>query len=76
MPRKIEPEIVDRPRAYIGNVLVVCCPPGTVIFDLLTERPLGVVMDRHPVINGQTCYLSTDDYEAAKRALPPGPTIQ
>lgn len=56
--------------ALIDEVLCVSVEPGTPIFDLITEKLLGHVSDGHPVINGSTCYLSTDDYEAAKRALP------
>lgn len=70
--------IVVRPMAMIGKLLCVSCEPGTKIFDISTEPEtlLGIVMDRHPVINhkAHTVYLSTDDYRAAKAALPAGDT--
>lgn len=71
---KNKPEVVERPMAMIGNVLAVCVEPGTKIFDL-AENLLGIVEDRKPVVNhpAKTVYLSTNDYEAAKRALPPRP---
>ncbi len=59
-----------RRMARIGNVLAVAMPQGTQVFDPVTGAYLGVVSDRNPVINGQTCYLSDNDYDAAKRALP------
>ena len=72
---KKKPEVIARPQAMIGNVLAVCVEPGTKIFDINTEELLGVVADRLPVVNhpAKTVYLSTNDYEAAKRALPPPP---
>lgn len=70
---KKEPEVKLRRQAMIGNILVVEVEPGTKVFDALTEKLLGVVEDRKPVYNGKTTYLSTNDYEAAKRALPAAP---
>lgn len=55
------------------ELLIVSCEPGTTIFDNETDKPLGIVMNRHPVINGRTAYLSTDDYNAAKAAIPARP---
>lgn len=66
---KKEDEVVFRPRAMIGNVMAVCVPQGTPIFNLAGEM-LGYVADRKPVVNGDTVYLSTNDYNAAKKALP------
>lgn len=68
-----EPEVKERRQAMIGNVHVVEVEPGTKVFDFLTEKLLGIVEDRKPVINGKTAYISTNDYEAAKRALPAAP---
>jgi hypothetical protein len=67
--------IKARPMAMIGKVLCVCVEPGTQIFDLYSGDLLGTVGDREPVINqpANTAYLSTNDYEAAKRALPAAP---
>lgn len=69
--------IKARPMAMIGKVLAVCVEPGTKIFDLYTNELLGIVGNREPVYNlpAKTVYLSTDDYEAAKRALPPAPKV-
>lgn len=64
--------IKQRNIAMIGKVLCVEVEQGTKIFDA-TEKLLGVVRDRHPVINGETCYLSVNDYQAAKAALPKPP---
>lgn len=69
---KKEPEIIQRPMAMIGKVLAVSCPQGTPIFDL-GGNLLGHVADRKPVYNGNTVYLSTNDYNAAKAALPAAP---
>lgn len=71
---KKKPEVVERQQAMIGKVLAVCVEPGTKIFDM-SETLLGIVEDRKPVYNlpAKTVYLSTNDYEAAKRALPPRP---
>lgn len=69
-----EPEIKQRRMAMIGKVAAVSVEPGTKIFDLEGEKLLGIVMDRCPVINGQTVYLSTDDWDAARDALPGAPT--
>lgn len=73
---KKKPEVVERPQAMIGNMLAVCVEPGTKIFDM-AEQLLGVVEDRKPVVNhpAKTVYLSTNDYEAAKRVLPPRPKV-
>lgn len=57
--------IVKRPMAMMGKILLVSCPPGTPICDI-NGKMLGFVDNRKPVINGDTCYLSTDDYKAAK----------
>jgi hypothetical protein len=67
-----EPEVKARRQAMIGEILCVQCDPGDKIFDLYTEKLLGIVMDRHPVINypAKTCYLSTNDFLAAEAALP------
>lgn len=72
MGKKNKPEVAARRQAMIGNVLAVCVEPGTKIFDM-AEQLLGIVEDRKPVVNhpAKTVYLSTNDYEAAKRALPP-----
>lgn len=71
-----KPEVVERDMAMIGNVLAVSVEPGTKIFDM-TETLLGIVEDRKPVYNlpASTVYLSTNDYEAAKRALPAAPKV-
>ena len=72
-----EGKVVKRRQAMIGEVLCVEVPPGEKIFDLITERLLGIVMNGAPVIVGQTCYLSTDDFRAAEAVLPkPGRTLQ
>lgn len=64
-------EIKPRKMAMIDDkVLAVSIPPGEKIFDSVTGKLLGIVMDGKPVINGNTCYLSTNDYETAKRAIP------
>ena len=69
-----KPEVVQRDMAMIGKVLAVSVEPGTKIFDM-GENLLGIVEDRKPVINGQTAYLSTNDYQAAKRALTAPPAV-
>lgn len=68
--------VVARQQAMIGKVLAVCVEPGTKIFDM-GEQLLGIVEDRKPVYNlpASTVYLSTNDYEAAKRALPAPPKV-
>lgn len=73
--KKKEPEVVARRMAYVGKVLLVEIPQGEKVFDILTGALLGTVEDRKPVINGNTCYISPNDYEAAKRALPAAPKI-
>lgn len=70
---KKQPAVKERRQAMIGNILVVEVEPGSKIFDVVTEKLLGIVEDRKPVVNGMTTYLSTNDYEAAKRALPAAP---
>lgn len=64
--------IKGRDMAMIGKILAVSVEPGTQIFDLETGNRLGIVADRMPVANHRTStvYLSTNDYQAAKRALP------
>ena len=66
--------IIIRPMAMIGKLLVIGCNPGDKIFDTSVEpeKLLGIVMDRIPVVNhkANTVYLSMDDYRAAKAALP------
>lgn len=68
-------KIVERRRALIGDVQLVSVPPGEKIFDLSRKLPrlLGTVQNGRPIINGQTCYLSTDDFNRAKDALPARP---
>ena len=67
-------EVKARRQAMIDDVLCVQVEPGTKIFDLSVtpEKLLGVVGNGLPVINhkANTCYLSTDDFNAAERALP------
>jgi hypothetical protein len=62
--------VVQRPTAFFGGVMLVSVPPGEKIFDLSGSQPklLGVVGNGLPVVNedAKTCYLSTDDYNAAK----------
>lgn len=52
------------------ELLVVQMDRGDKVFDTLVNPPklLGVVDDKHPVINGETVYLSHDDFEAAVQA--------
>lgn len=73
---KVDNDIIVRPMAMIGKVLVVMCQPGDKIFDLSEEpeKLLGIVMTGRPVVNhkASTVYLSPDDYRAAKAALPAG----
>lgn len=64
--------IHQRNMAMIGKVLCVEVEQGTKIFDA-NEKLLGIVSDRNPVFNGMTCYLSVNDYQAAKAALPAPP---
>lgn len=68
-------KIKERPMAMIGRILAVCCDRGDKIFDL-GGNLLGIVDDRKPVVNEPcgTVYLSKDDWEAAKRALPQRPS--
>lgn len=75
MPKKKEPEIKQRRMAMIGKVLAIQVEPGTKIFHPHTEQLLGIVGDRQPVINhdDNAVYLSTDDWLAAKAALPEKP---
>lgn len=63
--------VKERRQAMVGDVLIVQVDPGSKIFDLSgeTEKLLGIVGDGLPVINGQTCYLSTNDFLAAEAAL-------
>lgn len=78
-----EPEIKKRRAAWIGNpdgplkkrVLAIQVEPGTQIFHPDTGDLLGTVGDRMPVYNLQagTVYLSTDDWFAARKALPAAP---
>lgn len=55
-----------------NEVQIVSCEPGDKIFDIRGEKEifLGIVMNGKPVINGLTAYLSTDDYDRAKAAIP------
>lgn len=72
-------KVVERRQAMIGEVLCVQMPPGEKVFDLREghePKLLGIVYDGHPVINGQTCYLSTNDFLAAEAVLPKERTIQ
>lgn len=73
-----EEKITPRRMAMIGKVLAVQVPPGTMIFDPITGERLGIVGDRMPVINHRdsTIYLSTDDWLAAKNALPASDQIR
>lgn len=64
--------IHQRNMAMIGKVLCVEVEQGTKIFDA-NEKLLGIVSDRNPVVNDMTCYLSVNDYQAAKAALPAPP---
>jgi hypothetical protein len=75
MPKNAEPEIKQRRMAMIGKVLAIQVEPGTKIFHPLTEKLLGIVADRQPVINhdDNAVYLSTDDWNAAQAALPAAP---
>lgn len=72
-------KIVERRQAMIGDVLCVQVPPGEKIFDISSgvEVLLGTVYDGHPVINAgaQTCYLSTNDFNAAEAVLPKAPGV-
>lgn len=68
-----KPQVKRRREAMIGKVHVVEVDAGDKIFDLFTGKLLGIVEDRKPVIHGMTTYLSVNDYEAAKRALPAAP---
>jgi len=69
MSDKVKP----RRQAMIGKVLVVEVDPGTKIFDLFTGKLVGMVLNGKAVPNGHTVYLTTDDYNAAKAALPAAP---
>lgn len=71
MPK--EPEIKQRRMAMIGKVLAIQVEPGTKVFHPGTGKLLGIVGDRQPVYNmdDNAVYLSTDDWLAAKAALPP-----
>jgi hypothetical protein len=75
MAKNKEPEIKQRRMAQIGKVLAIQVEPGTKIFHPHTEQLLGIVYDRHPVINhdDNAVYLSTDDWLAAQAALPAAP---
>lgn len=70
-----EPEVKPRQQAMIGDVLVIRVEPGTKIFCAATEKLLGIVGNRLPVINvkDKAVYLSEDDWDAAQAALPPKP---
>jgi hypothetical protein len=70
-------KVVERRQAMIGDVLCVQIPPGEKVFDISGPEPklLGIVYDGHPVINGNTCYLSTDDFNAAEAVLPKPPEM-
>jgi hypothetical protein len=70
-----KPEVVARREAMIGKVHVVEVEPGTKIFNLMTEELLGVVYDGHaiPYPDSYTVYVSVNDYETAKAALPAAP---
>lgn len=70
--RKKEPKIKQRRMAMIGKVLAIQVEPGTQIFHPGTGERLGIVGDRQPVYNhdDNAVYLSTDDWLAAKAALP------
>lgn len=51
------------------QLLLVEVARGDKVFDAsLPPKLLGTVDDRQPVINGDTVYLSRDDWEAAKQA--------
>jgi hypothetical protein len=67
-----EPKIKPRRMAMIGKVLAIQVEPGTEIFHPRTGDRLGIVGDRQPVYNydDNAVYLSTDDWLAAKAALP------
>lgn len=75
MTKTKEPEIKQRRMAMIGKVLAIQVEPGTKIFHPHTEALLGIVGDRMPVYNmdDNAVYLSTDDWNAAKDALPAAP---
>ena len=70
--KKKEPEIKPRRMAMIGKVLAIQVEPGTQIFHPQTGERLGIVGDRQPVMkyDDNAVYLSTDDWLAAKAALP------
>lgn len=72
MKKKPAPVLVERAMAFVDDILLVRCEPGSKIFDIRDGKEvfLGIVGNRMPVINGMTCYLSEDDYDAAKDALP------
>ncbi len=65
---KNNPPILPRRAAIVAGVQVISCEPGTSIFDAQTGERLGIVMNGLPVVNedARTCYLSTDDYNAAR----------
>ena len=65
--------IKERRMALIGEVLCIAMPPGEKVFNLYTGELIGIVMSGVPVVNieARTAYLSNDDYDAAKAALPP-----
>lgn len=52
------------------ELLVVQMDRGDKVFDtsVIPEKLIGTVDDKHPVINGETVYLSKDDFEAAVQA--------
>lgn len=70
-----EPEVKPRQQAMIGDVLAIRVEAGTKIFCSLTADLLGIVGNRMPVVNikDKAVYLSEDDWDAAKAALPPKP---
>lgn len=72
MSKAKEPEIKTRRMAMIGKVLAIQVEPGTKIFHPGTGKLLGTVGNRMPVVNhdDNAVYLSTDDWFAAKAALP------
>jgi hypothetical protein len=63
--------MIDDGTTYIQ---IVSCDPGDKIFDTSGEKEifLGIVLNGKPVINAKalTAYLSHDDYDAAKAAIP------
>lgn len=58
-------EIKARPQALLNGILLIGMEPGELVFDM-HGKMLGRVQPGVPVIVDKSCYLTLDEYNAAK----------